>query len=257
MTINELIGFRAATVCLPEGDASWQLSPINPKLKSGEVHVWLSRLDYENAEEFERIISADERARAERFRFDLHRNQFVVARGLLRVILGEYLQTNPSQLRFEYGKYGKPSIGGEFRSAIKFNVSHSDNLALYAVSADREIGVDIERIDPSSIEEMISQCLTSLETKRFQNLPENKRNLFFFDCWTRKEAYLKACGNGFLVSPNQIETSLSSELSMSFLTGGAEPRQTICSFQTLPPIPGHATALAVEGSNPQLKFWRR
>ena len=257
MTTIESINCQAGIASLAETRPSWNFPPANLKLESGEVHIWLAQLDkVENAVEFEQMISEDERVRADRFRFDLHRKQFVAARGFLRIILGKYLQTNPRQLYFKYNKYGKPAMGEEYQSAIEFNLSHSDNLALYAVAFNREIGIDLERLKPSWIEEaMVFQCLTPQETAHFQSLPENERNLYFFDCWTRKEAYLKACGNGLSLPVNQIETSLSSEFSMSLLRGDSASRPTFGSFQTLPSIPGYAAALAVEGTDPQLKFW--
>src|SRR5687768_117235 len=118
----------------PVIDSFWQ-SPGDLSLETNEAHLWLAPLDVKNVVELEQVISHDERARAARFRFDLHRKQFITARGFLRIILGKYLLTKPQHIRFEYGEFGKPSIVGE--SAIKFNVSHSGNLAFYALTCSR------------------------------------------------------------------------------------------------------------------------
>lgn len=264
ISINELITEPTPVVSSAAAVAhfEWQFSPPSDlRLNAGEVHVWLAQLNEENAAELERVISDDERARAERFRFELHKKQFVAARGALRIILGKYLKTSPRQLRFKYNKYGKPSIDGEFTSAIKFNLSHSDGLALYAFGRDREIGIDLERIRASFADEgLAAQCLTPLETARFRTLSGRERDLFFFDCWTRKEAFLKACGNGLSSPANKIETSFLSEFPTSFSetdsSSNAELGHLSLSFQKLPPVPGYAAALAVEGINPQLKCWR-
>jgi 4'-phosphopantetheinyl transferase len=225
-------------------------------LGANEAHVWLARLDEENAADLENIISDDERARAKRLRFDSDKKRFIAARANLRIILGNYLQTNPRKIRFEYGEFGKPAIAGE--SEIKFNVSHSGNLALYAVARCREVGVDIERINKSFVEDgMISQTLTGQEKAHFLALPVDKREIFFFECWTRKEAFLKACGKGFLVPPNKIETLSFSNISADFSEVGFGFQPSFWSFQAIPCNPGYAAALVTEGDSPRLKFWHQ
>ena len=221
----------------------WRIPPSNLSLEADEVHIWLAQLDHENVTEFGETLSNNERARASRFRFEIDRKRFVVGRGILRKIVGKCLKTNPRQLCFEYNLYGKPSLSEQLHSHLKFNLSHSENLALYAISMRREIGIDLEQIKPSFVDEgMISLCLTQRETEHFYSLSEQERISFFFNCWTTKEAFLKANGNGLSVSPNEIETS---ELS----------QKTHLTFQKLPPIDGYSTALAVDGNTPKLKYW--
>ena len=240
--MNGLASRQTKITSLSETFSSWQIPPANLKLKDNDVQVWLAQLDQENTTEFEQIISEDERIRANRFRFETHRKQFIVGRGLLRKILAKYLHTTPSQIRFEYNLHGKPFFGEKSLSGIKFNLSHSANLALYAITSNQEVGIDLELINPSFVDAgMISLCLTQRERAHFYSLSEEARNLFFFDCWTRKEAYLKAFGCGLTLSPNEIETSNLSQFQLS--------------FPKLPAIDKYATALAVEGNNPQLKFW--
>ncbi len=234
---------------------SWQIPPEELKLENDEAHIWLARLDEKNTPELVQILSDEERIRAARFRFERDKKNFIEARGFLRIILGRYLKTSPHKLRFEYNKYGKPSIAKIHRE-IKFNLSHSDGLALYAVTREREIGVDLERIKPDFIEEgMVSFCLTPRETAHFQMLSETERVSFFFDCWTLKEAYLKASGDGFLIPPNQIETSLFIGYQPDFVNSVPAIRQPHFSLQKLHLIPGYTAALAVEGNKLPLKFW--
>jgi 4'-phosphopantetheinyl transferase len=217
----------------------WKIPSADLSLEKDEVHVWLVNFAEENAADFSKILSEDERARANRFRFEKDRNNFIIGRGTLRKILGEYLQTNPQQIRFEYGQFGKPFLS----SNLKFNLSHSENLALFAFSFDCEVGIDIEHRKADFIEEgTISICLTPKETEHFHSLAPNKQDLYFFDCWTSKEAYLKANGCGLSLSPNEFEIF--------------NLNQTQFSFQKLPAIDGFSTALAVEGANPQIKFWQ-
>lgn len=223
--------------------------------ESGVINVWLARLDAENTAESEQIMSDDERTRAARFRFETDKKQFIAARAFLRIILGKYLRANPREICFEYNKYGKPSIGGKRRTEIKFNLSHSDNLALFAVTETREIGVDIERVKSSFVDEgMISQCLTRREIEHFLTLSETDRDLFFFDCWTRKEAFLKACGNGLSLPPNEIETLSLSKVSNGFPENSAESSQIFWTSQKLPSISGYAAALAIEGGSLPVRF---
>ena len=258
--IKELIVHPVRVVEQPTKAAPsfWQNPPESLRLEPNEVHLWLARLDEKPVRKFEQIISADERAKAMRFRFDSHKKQFIEARGILRTILGKYLQTHPRQICFKYGEFGKPFLADEWLSEIKFNVSHSGNFALYAVTRYREIGVDIEQINSSFVDNaMISFCLTEQEKAYFYTLAPGKRELFFFECWTRKESFLKACGNGLsLLPPNEIETLSFTNSSADFKHGGAGFRPENWSLQTLPFIPGCAAALATEGNSQRLRFWQ-
>lgn len=238
-------------------EACRQFPSVELTLESGVADVWLARLDAENTAELELIISADERARAARFRFETDKKKFIAARAILRIILGKYLRTNPHEICFEYNQYGKPSIGGGRRTEIKFNLSHSDNLALFAVTKTREIGIDIECVKPGLVDEsMVSQCLTWRETEHLQTLSETDRDLFFFDCWTRKEAFLKAWGKGLSLPPNEIETLSLSKFSAGFFEHGAESPKIFWAFQKLPSISGYAAALAIEGGSVPVRFRR-
>lgn len=243
---------------LPSRNYQWESPPAIPVLSNDEVHVWQAGLDEENVTVLEILLCGEERARAGRFRFDRQRKDFIVSRGLLRIILAKYLNTHPGHILFEYSKFGKPSIRRPSRDKIEFNVAHSDGLALYAVTRDREIGIDLERLKPFLLDERtVAECLTTAEVRLLRSLPGNERERFFFECWTRKESYLKARGVGLMSPPNQIETCLPSE--PSAVTGITEnheqKRQVGWSFRNPPPIPAFAAALVVEGSGARFNYW--
>lgn len=236
----------------------WESPPAIPVLSSNEVHVWQAGLDEANATVLEIFLSDEERARAGRFRFHRQRKEFIVGRGLLRIILAKYLNTHPGQLGFEYSRFGKPAVRRPSGDRIRFNVAHSDGLALYAVTRDREIGIDLEHITPFDLDERtVAECLTAAEVGLLKSLPGNERKRFFFECWTRKESYLKARGVGLMSPPNQIETCLASEpyAATGIIQNHEEEKQTGWSFRNPPPIPAFAAALVVEGSGARFNYW--
>jgi 4'-phosphopantetheinyl transferase len=147
-----------------------------------EVHSFSLDVDAARLRELEGSLSLEERERAARFRFDRDRNRFTVCRGTLRELLGVRRDQ-----RFVYGAYGKPMLAG---SALRFNVSHSHGMAMIAISRGREVGCDIERIDPAFVDDKIPERFFSpCEVAALRALPEEKQCHAFFRCWTRKEAY--------------------------------------------------------------------
>jgi 4'-phosphopantetheinyl transferase len=233
---------------------SWDLPPKDIVLGSNEVHIWRASLDLEASQIhlLGRILNADERARAKRFYFQKDRKQFIVARGLLRVILGRYLGIQPRQLRFCYGEKGKPALAREVdEDGLHFNSSHSNGLALYALTRNREVGVDLECIRPDVADEHIAGLFFSpQEFQELCSLHINKRREAFFNCWTRKEAYMKAKGNGLSLPMNQFEVSLIPEEPAVLLSTNEDPQEASrWSLQKLDPGLGFVGALAVEGHN--------
>ena len=129
----------------------------------------------------------DERQRAGRFHFEKDRGEFIVGRALLRTLLGRYGHREPSQLEFHYGASGKPRLAGEDPS-LRFNLSHSHGLALYAFSRGRELGIDVEQIRSNADAKKIAErFFSSQEVATLRALPAHEREKAFFDCWTRKE----------------------------------------------------------------------
>lgn len=163
---------------------------------SDAIHVWRASLalDDRGYARLYDTLSVDERDRASSFLFDRDRRRFVAARGALREILGRYLGTAPHRLRFRLGPLGKPAIAGDLPH---FSVSHSGELALFAISRSTEVGVDLERVRPVvHLERIVERFFSARERQAFSGCPADRREHVFFECWTRKEAWLKARGEG-------------------------------------------------------------
>jgi 4'-phosphopantetheinyl transferase len=204
-------------------------------------------------------LAADELERAERFHFEKDRQHFIAGRGLLRLILGHYLDTTPSQLRFHYSDYGKPALVLSPRQApLNFNVSHSYGLALYAVTLGREVGLDVEKIRSDlEYEEIAERFFSPRESAVLLRLPTEVKPRAFFNCWTRKEAYIKARGEGLSLPLDQFDVSLAPGEPARLLDVRGDPQEASrWSLQALKPVSGYVAALAVEGSDWHLKCWQ-
>lgn len=257
MLINELTINSAKPNSSHSNNFEWRAPAKHPFLADDEIHVWLIRLDKENRADTSCTLSDDELARAARFRFERDRNRFVAARGFLRKMLANYLQIDGREIRFQYNSHGKPLLHRELKSPLGFNVSHSENAALFAFARNAEIGVDIERINASFVDEaMIRHCLTPREISRFRGLAAPQQTLFFFECWTRKEAFLKAIGNGLSISPNEIETVCLSNYPIGGFTDSTDFRANYLSIENLPAIENFAAAVSFERASRKLKFWK-
>jgi 4'-phosphopantetheinyl transferase len=179
---------------------------------SGEIHVWWAFLEQPSSrlERLAEILSGDERTRVARYHFDKDKNRFIASRGILRIILGGYLGVRPDQLRFGYGDQKKPSLlDGSGKRKIHFNLSHSGGLVLYAFTRGLEIGVDIEKIrELADMEQIAERFFSDREKAEFSALPPDIKKAAFFNCWTRKEAFLKALGTGLCHCSGGFEVSL-------------------------------------------------
>jgi 4'-phosphopantetheinyl transferase len=181
-------------------------------LGRNEVHVWRASLDEfsPQRDNFLHTLAAEEQTRAERFYFQTDCGRFINAHGILRAILGLYLNRAPNCLSFCYSSYGKPALtresGGD---AIRFNMSHSRGVALYAVTRGREIGIDLEFIRSDlEVEQIAERFFSRSEIATLRALPTDLQKYAFFLCWTRKEAYIKARGEGLSLPLDQFDVSL-------------------------------------------------
>ena len=222
------------------------------KLDGGTVHVWQARLDQFAGRQGQLLglLSADEQERAERFHFANDRSHFIAARGLLRTLLGRYLDSPPQQLSFSYSPYGKPALTGEDDGrALRFNVSHSHGVALYAVAREREVGVDVEYVRHDMVGESIAERFFSArEVATLRSLPAEVQPEAFFNCWTRKEAFIKAIGEGLSFPLDQFEVSLDPGEPAALINIRDDPQEASrWSLQSLPVDEGYVAALAVEG----------
>ncbi|MGF1937216.1 MAG: 4'-phosphopantetheinyl transferase HetI [Nostoc sp. ChiQUE02] len=189
----------------------WLPAPTDFTLLPDEIHVWRIDLDQPEPQlqNLATTLSSDETARAERFYFQEHRQRFIAGRGILRSILGRYLDVQPRQVQFNYQQRGKPVLADTFAdSGLAFNLSHSQGLGLCAVNCTHPIGVDLEYIRPmSDIEALAKRFFLPREYEMLRSLSPNQQQEVFFRYWTCKEAYLKATGDG-LSQLEQVEVSL-------------------------------------------------
>jgi len=240
---------------MKDTQAAWLAPPESLALKSDEVHVWRASLEMPPSQvsTLKQILSADEISRAGRFHFQKDQDHFVVARGLLRTILGRYVGRNPEDLRFCYGLNGKPSLTGETEEKIRFNVSHSYGLSLFAVTLNRDTGVDLEYIRSDlSVGDLAAQFLSPRELLAFKAVPERDRPRAFFAQWTRKEAYLKAQGRGLSGNLKQLEVPPGECPEIN----GSSKAESLWLLMDLAVPPGYAAALVVEGHDLRLKCWQ-
>ncbi|HZP83813.1 MAG TPA: 4'-phosphopantetheinyl transferase superfamily protein [Chthonomonadaceae bacterium] len=188
----------------------WDALPPDLTLPLDEVHVWRGSLVQPAAfvESLATTLSPDERARAAAFYFERDRQRFLVGRGLLRALLSAYLGIPARRIAFTYGPRGKPALSEACGCDLTFNVSHSHDLALYAITRARRIGVDIERIRELDVEGVAARFFSPAEIAALRALPAQERPAAFFRCWTRKEAFVKARGDGLALPLNQFDVSL-------------------------------------------------
>jgi 4'-phosphopantetheinyl transferase len=228
----------------------WTSHPGGDLLISlSEVHVWRVPLDSADAvlQPLASTLSLEERARAQKFFFDCDRNAYITVRGVLRQLLGRYLQRPPSELQFAYEARGKPFLADPSTGQpVNFNVAHSRNIALLAFSAGPSVGVDVEfiRTDIAS-EEIALRYFAPREVAELHALPPEQRPTAFFLGWTRKEAYVKALGDGLQISLASFCVSLTPSQPVT-LESADSPRWTL---QNLSPGPGYAGALIAEGKD--------
>lgn len=238
----------------------WAAPPPMLTLNSADVHVWRATLDRPAAEihGLEQILSADERTRADAFFFAHDRARFVAGRGLLRMILSHYTGVAPQHLRFRYGTRGKPALMQSPGEALQFNVSHSGGVALYALTHSRAIGVDIEHVRAlPNAEQMARRFFSPLEHFALQALAPADHLRGFFACWTRKEAYVKARGDGLAHPLDRFAVSLTPHEPARLVQTLDDPdEQTRWSLHELWPGTEFVGALAVEGHGWRLRCWR-
>ncbi len=222
-----------------------------PPLPAEAVQVWRVWLDRapQGVEALWRVLAPDERERAARFRFGEHRRRFIVARGHLRHLLASFLDVAPDAVRFEYGPRGKPALADPFRgSGLGFNISHSHEMALVALARRREVGVDVEHTRrPLELEPLAAFAFSENENQMLRALPGPLQPAAFFACWTRKEAYIKATGDGLAQPLGDFDVTLAPEAPPRLLRVAGKPDEVArWTFHHLEPAPDYVGALAVE-----------
>lgn len=245
-----------------EGPArSWGLPSKTLALPHDEVHVWLADLNQSgfSAQDVDRVLSQEERERAARFYLQADRNRFTAGRGMLRLILGSYLNTDPGHLQFSRGPHGKPALVTERGAdALCFNIAHSHDVALCAVARGRDIGVDVERVRADVDVDLIAERLFSQqEIAALRSLPPERKLTAFFTCWVRKEAYLKARGDGLAMDLDSFSVSFSPGEPAALLDVRGCPEEALAwSLRELDFAPSYAAALAVRGGECRVRSWQ-
>ena len=239
----------------------WSAPTKRLSISRDEVHVWRANLDQPKgflSDKLYPLLSEDETIQARRMPYEEHRDRFVAGRAIRRAVLSRYARVDPRFLEFEYGAHGKPRIkAGPGADGLRFNMSHSVNLALIAVALEREVGIDVERLRPVIEQEKIVERYFSTDEKNsYRLLPPGRRRRAFFIAWTRKEAYMKAAGFGLSEGldhpevifpldnhpgPRKVRTQV--ELSGRWVTLEFEPGDEF------------VAAVVVEGPPCRFRFW--
>jgi len=233
--------------------SSWPARALPPALElpAGEIQVWSIPLDPPAGQvaALAATLTPDEEARAARFRFDVHRRRYVVGRGVLRALLGAYLGARPADLRFDYRERGKPDLARPFRgSGLSFNLSNSEDLALAGFVRGGDLGVDVEYLkEMPDLEEIATRFFSASEVSTLAGVPAERKKEAFFNCWTRKEAYLKAVGVGLAAPLDSFAvTLLPGEAPRMLTLQGDAARAARWFFHHLEPRPEFLGALAIE-----------
>jgi len=214
-------------------------------LSDRHLHLWWADLNpfMPQLAKFRSCLSVDEQERADHFHFDEHRQYFILARGILRSLLAQYLTCHPSDIQFTYSQRGKPALALP-QSELNFNISHSQNYALYGFALNASLGVDIETIRPlKDVDSLAKRFFLPSEYQHIQQTPIAKQPYTFFRYWTYKEAYLKAIGQG-LAGLEQAH--------IQFTETGAQMSDRAWSLYPLTPPSGTVAAVAIKGQNWQI-----
>ena len=247
----------------PENEASartlsWPFPPETIHLEKTQAHIWCAAVrDFEcQLPLFGAMLSSAERARAERFRFPKDRNHYIIRHGILRLLLSRYLEKRPAEIEFQYGPRGKPQITGG-PAQFHFNDSHSGDLALYAFTSVCPIGADIECVRPiPEFEDIASRYFSPREVGMMRALSPEDRMEAFYAGWTRKEAFLKATGEGIGTSLADVEVTLAPGEEAEVLRVPGESQEGAqWKLRALSPAPGYLGAIAFQGAIDSACYW--
>lgn len=237
----------------PSG-AAWRLDP-------GQIHLWRASLDLPPARvrELERFLSPDELARAKRFVARSVRGRYTTARAVLRNILARYVSATPEDLRFSYTEYGKPDLAHPATS-IRFNVSHSHDLAVYALTTGQSVGVDVEYLHRRAIVDRLKiayRFFSDREYNALASMPPWRRDQAFLACWTRKEAVVKAIGQGLSCPLDQFDVTVDPGDPAELLATRWDVSDAQhWSMASVDPGPDYIGAMAVKNRDIRLCFWQ-
>ncbi|MFK5972013.1 MAG: 4'-phosphopantetheinyl transferase superfamily protein [Flavobacteriaceae bacterium] len=226
-------------------------------LEYRNVHVWHAKLDLtsDTLKEYNELLSDDEKKKSGKFRFLKDQKKFIASRGILRVLSGHYLNTDPEKIIFKYGEYGKPEF--DFPTQLKFNISHSENMIVLGFVKNDEIGVDVEKIKNNFNVIDIAQSFFSFEEiNKLESLPENEQCLAFYRCWTRKESFIKAKGSGLSFPLDSFTVSLDTNEDAELLeTKWNSSEKKSWKMFSYTPAENYIGALSVQGDIRSVRYW--
>jgi 4'-phosphopantetheinyl transferase len=231
------------------------------EITEDEAQVWRASLDQDAKviANLAALLSQDERQRAVRYHRPVDRDRFIVGRGILRMVLSAYLALAPGQLQFTYNEYGKPAVSDDQNDrALNFNLSHSAGLALYAFTRGRVVGIDIEYIrEDFATLDIAEHFFSKDEVRSLKAAPACLRAEAFFNCWSRKESYIKAIGMGVSYPLDGFTVSLAPDVAPALLKVDADEREpTRWQMYEIKAGEGYAASLIVEKPPIALKQWQ-
>jgi len=244
-------------------ERDWQTpTGEQPNLTEIDVHIWrieLRQPEYVVAQ-LRTSLSDDELRRADRFNFEKHRRRFVVGRAALRDILQRYMGIKAAEIAFEYETHGKPALlENQNRKNIRFNLSHTEELAICAVARGRAVGIDVEFRQRKLVDfdKIAKRFFSPIESEAYLKLPETQKPEAFFTCWTRKEAFIKAIGEGLTHPLHRFDVSFLPADPPALLNTRPDPAEAPkWSLYAFTPAEDYIGALIVEGKGLNLAYWQ-
>ena len=236
------------------------LSTYDFKIFPDEIHIWSASIEDSlyRLDSLEKVLSMDEVRRANCFYFKRDYNRYIVTHSILRIILGLYAKCSPDSLCFRFNEYGKPALMEWMNdSELCFNLSHSCDQILFAITSGHEVGVDIEHVRPfKSAAQIVERFFSEKEKEEFRKLPEQLKEEAFFTCWTRKEAYIKARGQGMTLPLDHFSVLfLSGETTISLPEEHESEDKELWSIKSITTVAGYIAAIAIQGRIKRL--WSR
>ena len=229
----------------------WSAPPENIRLDEGRLDVWAADLDaLANTEGLDRLLDDGERIRAVRFLFEEDRRRFRASHAALRVLLARYTGEEPHKIRFSRNSWGKPFLAAPADSAISFSMSHSGELALYALAQGWRVGIDVEKVEPNFPGfDIASRFFSPREVEGLRGMEDELKALAFFTCWVRKEAFIKAVGKGLHIPLDSFDVPVDPGAAPALLATRFNAEETgRWAYVDVPRIDGYAAALAAEGA---------